>query len=387
MKKVFWYHIFPLLLAFGTLTLVYKPILNLYQVDGKLPVFSSDELTEEKTFLTNYNLSAMNELQVARSLSRPNQLTLFGSSELSSGVGSYLSNNFLPDSLGASILAIGHGYHELFAIYCELLYFKPFLKNSKINIVLSPGWFEDGKGTLPQSFIEYVPPHFISRIVTDSTISKRDLDYLTTTFTQRYKGEFTGKRLEYKYLEAVLAEIPSADKLKNSLQLKHKLIVKNNAVEMEKKTANWESWLEVSRANSLKTLNEHYIDSGYFKKYTSDATGNIRKMKVKPVPHKNNEEFQDLKMIVQLLKENNCEASFVMQPLNPYYYDGLENYTPIMDSISDLMKSQGFEKNYLNLFVTKKENYIPGILTDVMHFSEFGWITVNQFLYERHFDK
>ena len=123
---------------------------------------------------------------VARSLSRPNQLTLFGSSELSNGVGNYLSSNFLPDSLGAPILAIGKGYHELFAIYCELLYFHPYLKNSKINIVLSPGWFEDGKGTLPQSFIEFVPPHFITRIIHDSTISEVYKNYLTESVLKNY---------------------------------------------------------------------------------------------------------------------------------------------------------------------------------------------------------
>ena len=108
-------------------------------------------------------------------------------------------------------------------------------------------------------------------------------------------------------------------------------------------------------------------------------------MKVKSIPHKNNQEFQDLKMVVKLLKENNCEVSFVMQPLNPYYYENIENFRSIMDSIENLMIRNGLEKNYLNLFVTEQDKYTPGILKDVMHFSEYGWMTVNKFLYERHF--
>jgi poly-D-alanine transfer protein DltD len=387
MKKIVWFHLVPLSLACLTLFFLYEPLLGLYRANSHtlIPEYSSTELTGETRFLTNYNQSYTNELLVARSLVRPKQLTLFGSSELYSGVGESLSSNFLPDSLGAPILAIGHGFHELFAIYCELLYFSPYLSHSKINIVLSPGWFQDGKGTLPQSFIEFVPPHFITRIVHDTTISEDHKQYLAHTVAQNYEGELAGNRLEYKYLSALAHNIPKTETLKNALIQKHTLKVSNDQPPVELKSPKWAQWLRQAETNSLKTLNQYFIDSTYFRKYTSDKSGNIWKMKVNPVPSQNNQEFEDLKMIVKLLKEHNCEVSFVMQPLNPYYYEHIDNFGPIMDSISQLMKKEGLEENYLNLFVTDPKNYQPGILRDVMHFSDFGWMTVNKFLYERHF--
>ncbi|MEN8913573.1 MAG: D-alanyl-lipoteichoic acid biosynthesis protein DltD [Flavobacteriales bacterium] len=388
MKKLVWYHILPLIFACFTLWFLYHPLLNLYETNSQPTSVSSKHLKEEVRFLTNYQNNVENELYVARSLLRKNQLTIFGSSELSGGKRPGLANNFLPDSLGIPVLAIGHGYHELFAIYCELLYFRPYLQGSKIHIVLSPGWFEDGKGTLPQSFLEYVPPHFITRIINDSSISSYHTNYLSKTYSTYYRSELGGKRLEYKYLGAKERHIPGAEKIKNSLKPKHKLVVIEDKKDLKiNPYPNWEKWLNTSLDNSLKPLNKYHIDSSYFERYVSDKNGNLKVITVDPVPSTNNDELSDLKQVLQLMKENNCEVSFVMQPLHPQHYNSLSEYEPIMDSIDALMAEFGHTDNYLNLFVTNNNEYEPGILSDVMHFSDYGWMKVNQFLYERHFKK
>lgn len=386
MKKLVWLHLFPLVLALITVGVFYEPLLSLYGLEKKTEIFSSDDLKQEKRFLKNYNQSAENEIQVARSLARKNQLTIFGSSELAGGERPGLANNFLPDSLGIPVLAIGHGYHELFAIYCELLYFRRFLPQSKIHIVLSPGWFEDGKGTLPQSFLEYVPPHFISHVVNDTLLPAHHLKYLAKSYDENYSTELSGKRLEYKYLEAYNRNIPSNSEVKKSLFLKHHLMVSDDGIGMANSEKKWKKWLSDSKLNSLKSLNDFFIDSSYFKKYVSDQKGDLKLISVGEIPHKNNSELADLKKILELTKEQNCDISFVMQPLNPYHYYHLNNYQPLMDSIEGLMAEFELTENYLNLFVTTKEEYEPGILTDVMHFSDYGWMKVNQFLYERHFN-
>ncbi len=116
-----------------------------------------------------YNLlgSENDELEFMASLKNPDQLTIFGSSELSDSP--YCSHNFLPDSMGIPAVAFGHAFHQSFSILCELLAGYNFLKNSKICIVISPSWFSTS-GTNTEAFTEFVLPNFLKNIACNSAI-------------------------------------------------------------------------------------------------------------------------------------------------------------------------------------------------------------------------
>ena len=95
---------------------------------------------------------------------------------------------------------------------------------------------------------------------------------------------------------------------------------------------------------------------------------------------KTNQELKDLKLLVKFLKQNQCKASFIMQALNPYHYNNLKEFNPIMKEIKKTIESNNFP--YLNLFVTEGKQFEPGILHDIMHTNDYGWMKINKFLYD-----
>lgn len=390
LKQGLVYHILPLIIALlaAYYLLSSKAVIDFY-TNNQTPTntyFQDSARFYNTRHLPNYADSVWAELIVAQSLKNKHQLTVFGSSELSGA--DAVCYNFLRDSLHQKVFGLGHAYNELFAIYCQLLRMQPYLQNSKISIILSPGWFSDGLGTNPQAFLEFVPPHFISHIFNNKSIQTHHKKYVSRVFHDQYANQISGPRLEYQFLNTSYL-FPFLNKYKQALPLKYQLnLLPDFSNEIKDTTANdkWIKWLNDSQQASLATLNEYYVDSSYFKTYLTKSNGDKKISRFKNISVKDNVELQDLKMVLQLLKENNCEVSFVMQPFNTHFYENCEAFDPLLTEINKLMTAYGFEDNYLNLFKTNKEDYTPGILIDVMHFSNFGWITVNKFLYEQHFN-
>ncbi|MDG1347121.1 MAG: D-alanyl-lipoteichoic acid biosynthesis protein DltD, partial [Crocinitomicaceae bacterium] len=57
----------------------------------------------------------------------------------------------------------------------------------------------------------------------------------------------------------------------------------------------------------------------------------------------------------------------------------LEEMNPIIRSIINELENADFP--YLNMFTSRKGDYQPGSLNDVMHLGDYGWLQVNEFIY------
>lgn len=382
LKKLGLYHLLPFTIALTLLFLFQGKIFDWYSQFSKSPKeFSSKNLDDLPRHVVNYADSVWAELAVAQSLSNKNGVTIFGSSELQSSSG--VCYNFLKDSLGVDAMGIGHAHNESFAIYCQLLNFLPYLENANVSIILSPGWFEGNGGTNSQAFLEFVPSNFIANIYNNKEVKELDLSYISNTYVRDYDGEISGNKFEYSFLYAY-HRFPMLKKYRSSLDRRFSLNLAKGNDKREFNKVNWDEWLKKSKSDILPCLNEMYVDTGYYNKYLIENDGSEKKARPTKVSVKNNIELEDLKMIMKLLKDKNCNASFVIQPLNPYYYSDLEIFTPLLDSIESLAEKNNFA--LYNLFTAKKNAYEPGVLRDVMHLSDYGWIKVNKFIYEQHFN-
>ena len=97
----------------------------------------------------------------------------------------------------------------------------------------------------------------------------------------------------------------------------------------------------------------------------------------------NKREFNDFKLLVELLKRKKCHASFVFQPLNNFHYKGIENFEPLKKDILTILKRNNFP--ILDLFFLSKEAFEPGVLNDIMHTGDYGWTKINQFIYTTYY--
>ncbi|PIY05629.1 MAG: hypothetical protein COZ21_04000, partial [Bacteroidetes bacterium CG_4_10_14_3_um_filter_31_20] len=112
--------------------------------------------------------------------------------------------------------------------------------------------------------------------------------------------------------------------------------------------------------------------------YTNYVHG--RKGKVEPVNVCFNQELEDFKMLLKLLKKKRANVRFVISPLNPLYCKNLNELSPTINIIENEIKSNGF--NYLNMFETDTLKYDKAVLFDIMHMSKFGWNKINKFIVE-----
>ena len=126
--------------------------------------------------------------------------------------------------------------------------------------------------------------------------------------------------------------------------------------------------------------NTLFINDDYFKSEVLRKNGEIRKGHYDKINCNNNQELNDFYQLIKLIKATKCKASFIIQGLNPYHYLSLENFNPTLNKICSTLKKEKIP--FLNQFTTKKQNYIPGTLNDIMHIGDIGWLQIDKFLIE-----
>lgn len=402
LKKIALYHLTPFFLALGLVVLSIQLIApNAKSGDQITYKFIRTNEVSQRGVLANYVDGDQAETNLIASLKNKQQLTLFGSSEFAETL--YGSYYFLPDSLGIPTLGIGHAHHQELSILCELLAAKKYLKGSKVCIFISPGWFTndtpdlDG-GTNIEAFIEFVPPHFLSNVAYDKSIDKKYRlhigHYIDRNYSKINGVSKSMDRLRDEYLKTTKdlygnAQIQLKKKIygtETPLAMIYKYQVSKGSVA---KTTKWNNWDAVSQKalTDFKKASSHnnlHILDDYYTEYLVDENGKVELSPVEKLDYKNCREYKDFQLLIQLLKENEVECSFVIQPLNPHFYTHLDRYKPLWTSVEKTLNENQFP--YLNLFVYNKESYDSGTLRDVMHLGDYGWMKVNKFLKSTYYE-
>ena len=382
MKKIGYLHILPF---FSAIILTYCFFrLNYSSSIKPLKTSVISGFSNKENFIPTIGSESKNQLALVASLHDKNATTVFGSSELTTNT-PYIPYNFLPDSLNIRCKAFGHAHFQSFAIYCQLLGMREYLHNSKIAIIVSPGWFESD-GTNIESFIEHVNSVFLKRIIWDSSISisqkKMIGNYLNKHCDQI---DYPSSEIEYFQLLASRKSFIQQFKLnyirKNfTNNCKYHLESTNkHKQKINPKYVNWKRAfvnLKSTFSENSKS-NQFFISDFYFNQHIKTIK-NYEKKKYEPLSLESNTELNDLLILIQFLKEEKVKPVFIVQGLNPYCYYNLDKFNAISKIIKAECKKQGFP--ILDLFSDNKKNYEPGILNDVMHMGDYGWLKVNQFI-------
>ncbi len=337
--------------------------------------------------LANLNEKEEIELELVGSLIEKNGITLFGSSELANE-SSYIPYYFLPDSLGIRVNAFGHAFHQSYSMYCELLALKDYLKDSKICIILSPGWFEES-GTNIESFLEFVKPNFLQRIITDQSISKNEkiqigkylYDNLDLIKNPDSKINYLVNLYKYNNLPVLNSYLYKKNKEFKSIQyrLTSSKQLKQNGIQV-----NWKFVCQKLQNDFVRSIksNNQFIEDAYFNSFLKTNDGTVKYSEFEEIDE-NNPELADFKLLVDLLKKYKAKPSFIIQDLNPYHYKYLNRFNPTLNIIIAELKKNNIP--YLNMFTPDKKNYTPGTLTDKMHTGNLGWMKMNKFIVDTYY--
>lgn len=386
MKRIAFLCLLPVVIAAAALWSVRE------RIDGHF--FAEHPHTDRSSewrYIESFNEDPVFERQFFGEKASDEKIYLLGSSELTGGTDAK-PYNFIPDRYDVDFLAVGHAGNQCFSIFSQLLAHHDKLNGKRIVIVLSPGWFQShfAEGTSSSLFLEYNSPRFLERI--RRTCPKDAFRAWEAKRIAEFYNEITGPHLDLKLLafehqgsksavhKVFYAPVEAADKgLKqlNRQRTPHIAAADNlHAVPRSLQPFSWDTLLENSRNRQLLASNNNgwAIENTI---YTVDFSDGDRG-EIFPVPKQYNRELEDFHQLIRLLKAKGADASFVILPLNPYYYSNLDELDPVMQELASTLKKNAYP--CLNFWVTQPKDFEKGVLNDVMHLSDYGWYRVDRFI-------
>lgn len=325
-------------------------------------------------------------------LQNEHNLLLMGSSELSSH-SNYVPHKWLSGASGLRALSLGSAGHQSMSILAQMVALGDFIKGAKIGIIVSPGWFEDrfSAGTSLKVFLDQNPLWF-----TSSLLSSPDNHYRSSVLS--YMGKNSGFlsgadpawKLAYYKSSGEVASLLSYPLISaNSIWLAylHQNYLPQNYLPtslLVQSLPDFDS-LETAALIDFKSRsagNNLAISDKYFQTWLqSDAT---RRGRIRAIDTNANTELQHALLLIDYMAQSGADVCWIIQPLNPYYYPELQSLTPTMGILKRHIET--YNMPLLDLFEPDTAYYVRGMLDDVMHMGDFGWLKVNQFLINTYYD-
>ncbi len=367
--------------------------------------FSANTLNSLHNFDRFYPNDITHEMTLAVALKKRVPV-LFGSSELTSHhLPGIAYRFFCREQSNDQFLAVGHAGFQCLAILTTLAANKPVLKESKITIILSPGWFEKqyASGTSLTSFFEFCPPGYLYQIYRDSSIdasTRRHLEqYIYSNYDKISKPDAVlramGKKKElplnsffnYPFQKTDDAEIALQEQHDFYLTAQNRLMkqlsdLHTTPYHFSNRNVNWDSLFKASENNFklISNTNDIGVENSYYESWLKDHP----KKKVEAVDLEHNQEYQDFEALVHFLQANKIKPLFVIMPLNPLAHENLEVLSPTMQKVSGLLEEKGFKT--LNMYEQNVTSYRKGVLEDIMHPYDLGWYQIDRFILSNYHD-
>jgi len=321
------------------------------------------------------------------------QIFLFGSSELTGADGSW-PYHFISDRFATKVIGVGHAGNQCFSIFTQLLANKERLKDAPIVIMVSPTWFQgkDALGTSSQVFLEFVNEQFLRKITNSEASGFKQ--YFGKRLAEMY-DDFTSPSLALKgcyydyqasksiFHQPIYGSFTLMDRLLESLKSDSAQIsdksYSRKKINPDQVSLNWDSLFRSSKEQQLKlaTNNSWGVNNEYYSTFV-----NGKHSEVNVVSDAENIELADFCMMVKLLRHYNANASFVIAPMNPYFYSGMDRLETVINQIRTQISSNRFA--CLDMWVSDTTNYEKGLLRDVMHIGPYGWYKIDRFIIENY---
>jgi len=332
----------------------------------------------------------------------PGVLPIYGSSEMSM-INDYHPAKVLTPETGVTPFLIGKGGSQTIIHVLNLASLQD-LKGKKIAIFLTPQWF--GPGGIPQSTFEgnFSALHAYEVLFSDdlSPSLKRQIAERILNFPGAYKDfPYLKKMLEDEESSNFKAEVKRTvnwlparmeysalevqDFFKMRLQVENlsdDKVAKYSNKETNPPAIEWDKLREEAKAKAIESTdnNPFGMDNTFYQEYL------IPRLKEKKDADKNDilsssPEYDDLKLLIQVLKEKEAKPLFVIIPMNGRWYDysGLKRSERELcyQKLATLVQEEGYP-----LADFSSHEYEDYYLKDPWHLAWKGWVDVDQKLYE-----
>lgn len=128
--------------------------------------------------------------------------------------------------------------------------------------------------------------------------------------------------------------------------------------------------------------NPYWIEDRYYRKHIADKIGKLKGYKANEA-YTESPEYEDLQLILDLLKQQKTKALFISIPVNGPWYDFAgfpkERRQAYYEKVCTVIESSGFPVADLS-----SHEYNPFFLKDTLHIGWKGWVYVDEALAEFH---
>lgn len=323
---------------------------------------------------------------------------MMGSSEFNHGKKTKYHPTAIFRSLGMNVMCIGAAQNQSLSHAITLGAIAPELKNKKAILILSPSWF--GKeGVKPSGFAARFSQSEYEEFLKNEDISKE---------TKEVVAKRVNELLEVSPKAQSDAQIIDRMFLTRDANFKDKICFGvNRWLNDEKENINvgllW-------KATGEKNHKEYQVsprgeepdwdalaeeaDSEMEGKMNNDfyMKDSLYKSKIKPVlserkdadtnrTYADSPEYDDLRLFLDVAKQEGIEVMLVMLPVNGWYYDYTgfprENRETFVAGVEKVAEEYGVKT--CNFF---DQCYTPGFLEDVVHPAGKGWVRINEEAYK-----
>lgn len=325
-------------------------------------------------------------------------VVMMGSSEFHHGKKTPYHPTNIFRSIGMNVMCLGAAQNQTLSHVITLSAIAPKLENKKVVLLLSPSWFSK-KGAEGSGFSARFSESEYEAMLKNENLSIETREAMADRATELL--EVSPK---------THANIQTTNKifLSGDASLKDKIDLKiNNWITREKEDINvgvlwkaaggkkhhkykantnfnvpdWDALAEEADASIAGDMNEDFhVPNKMYKKKIKPMLDERKGADVNRT-YGNSPEYDDLRLFLDVCKEENIEVLLVMQPVNGWWYDYTgfpkKNRETFVTEVQKVADEYGVET--CNFF---DQCYTPGFLEDIVHPAGKGWVRINEAAYE-----
>lgn len=322
---------------------------------------------------------------------------MLGSSEFHHGKKSPYHPTAIFRSMGMNVMCIGAAQNQSLTHAITMGAVGNNLKTKKAVLIVSPSWFSKS-GTSPEGFAARFSENMYEQMLENDSLSEETKEAISDRVEELLeispKALDSAKRARRILLKGSAGfkdkvyfstnrwindekESVSAGLMWKSTGLKnYEKYTKTN----EGSEPDWDRMAEQADEEFAENMtNDFYMkDSLYSKKVVPMM--DERKGADKTRTYANSPEYGDLRLFLDVCREEGIEVMMIMLPVNGYWYDYTgfkkENRETFSTEVTKVAEEYGIKT--CNFF---DQCYTPGFLEDIVHPAGKGWVRINEAAY------
>ena len=325
----------------------------------------------------------------------PKTLVLLGSSELTTTINEDYHPKKIFNYEDFNIMQIGVGNSQNIIHAATIGSIGNDIRNNEIVMIQSIQWFDNKNGILKDAFLSRISSEHVYNTMANDKISKetkekfinRVIELSSTNKVLNKKYRSYKKYFVQKQGNFITGKFLKLDnyiyKLKNKYEFFKNKGRENYPLSGEKTPDyNWKELDEkvTEQAKERTNNNDYQIDNTYYDKYIKTKYDQLKNSS-KNTKYDESKEYDDLDILLSIVKDLNLNMKFAILPANGKWSDYIgidsEKRRVAYNNLKEIAK-----KNNIEVMDYSSKEYEEYYMYDAMHLGWRGWIDFERDLYK-----